>query len=162
MALLFQKKVVAIMLIFLIILAADFAIIYSVNAKLSEALGNAVDAAIVANMDNIGLRHALMDEMLEGVVHEEFIRTMVMELGVYYSGNEFRNNGFFRHGIKINELYTDWRDDYPLVFASVSTKVDTTLLGRLLPEKTKIEINNFDSLHWQWASANLKEFFSFI
>lgn len=153
MALLFLKKIGAVMLLALIIIASDFAVVYGVNAKVSEALNNAVDAAIIENLDNAALTYQGMDEILKELVRQKFIRVMEEELGAGYSPakNAFYNNVFYRHGIKLNEFRTDWYGEFPKVYASVSVKVDTALLGKLMPGRAEVKINNFDSLYWQWA-----------
>lgn len=152
MVMLFLKKIAAIMLLVLVILTCDYALVYGINLKMKEALNNATDAAIVTNMDNIALIYANMNEMLEPMVKNKFVEVFEEELGVVYNGNVFKNNGFFSRGITGMETFkTDWHDGFPLVYASLSVQIDTMLLSRLIPNLTRIEINNFDSLYWQWA-----------
>lgn len=141
------------MLLVLIIVISDFAILYGINTKVTGALSNAVDAATIKNLDNIALRYQGMDETLLMLVRQAFTQSMAEGLGADFSPgeNSFINDGFLRHGVRVNEFWVGWHDNFPKIYASVSVKIDTVLLGTLVPEYVDIEVNNFDSLYWQWA-----------
>ncbi len=147
MVMTFIKKMLAMFLIVLTVLIGDFMIVYAIDVRVKEALENAVDGAILINMDNYALAYSNMDTVID-MSREVFYKVLKSELDL---GDDFKNDKFFRRGVHVNNLYVGWHDEYPIVRAQVTVQVDTVLLKKFMPEMSEIIIDNYDHLYWQWS-----------
>lgn len=143
----FIKKMLAMLFIVLMVLIGDLITIYAVDLKVRGALLNAVDGASTINMDPDALAHADMN-----AIREEAGRVFYASLqdGLDLDA-AFKNERFFRHGLRVEHLYVGWHADQPLVRAEVSVRIDTVLLQRFLPAASEVRVNNFDHLYWRWS-----------
>lgn len=141
------QKAVAILALIFFVLLADFIVILGVSVKMREALNNAIDGAVMVNLDAEPLRYTDMNSLRERA-EQAFYEILKNELGL---DNNFRNKTFFRHGVKIEHLYIGWEGDFPLVESEISVQIDTVLLGRFLFDTYIVRLNSLDKLYWQWA-----------
>ncbi|MBS4020862.1 MAG: hypothetical protein KGZ79_00365 [Dethiobacter sp.] len=147
MAMTVIKKFLILLMVVLVVLLSDLLIAYGIQIKMREALENSVDGALLVNMDNMALAYADMDTV-RNTAREKFYEVLRAELQL---DENLKNDNFFRHGVDVTHLYVEWHDGYPVVRAEISARIDTVLLGRLLPDQSQAKINNFDHLYWQWS-----------
>lgn len=147
MVMTFIKKSLAMLMIVLTVLIGDLMVVYAVDVKAREALENAVDGAVLINMDNYALSYSTMDTITE-MSRDTFHQVLREELEL---NSDYKNGRFFRHGVQVHNLYVGWHEDYPVVRAQISVMVDTILLKRLMPEWSEVKIDNYDHLYWQWS-----------
>ncbi len=147
MVMTFIKKMLAMLFIVLMVIIGDLMIVYAVDVKTKEALENAVDGAIMVNMDNYALAYSSMDTVID-MSRDAFYQVLKTELDL---NDDYANDYFFRHGVQVRNLYIGWYNEYPIVRAQISVKVDTLLLKRLMPEMSEIKLDNYDHLYWQWS-----------
>ncbi len=153
MVLTFIKKSLALLLIVLVLISSDYILIYGMHTRMREALINSVDSAIITNMDNSGLGYANMDtDYLPAEI--AFYNTLKAELGL---DSDMKSDTFFKNGVTVESLHMDWRDDYPIVRAKISTTVNTIIVHKFIPESNKVIIDNFDHLYWQWSQKGARK-----
>lgn len=155
MPILVLKKFVFVLLVLLLFLGGDLLKVYGVRTQMEEALENAADATAMAIVDNRMLAFADWDTHRADYAEDSVFREVLFEeLNLEESGTAVgkSDDGFYRHGVHIKQIEVGWRDDYPAVWAEISTEIDTMILGQILPGITKVTIDNRDHFYWQWAN----------